>query len=139
MSIYCDLLRKFDLLNGNTCMCKCLQLYSIYLLPWKNNNKKIAELEICSSSYLPATTCNKLLENKWKIYDEVERCGFQYKVVAAFSHMTRVDDTFIKELVDEVKHVENLFAFAEAFEDKMVGKNLINRSGKKICALKKTN
>ena len=53
--------------------------------------------------------------------------------------MTRVDDTFIKELVDEVKHVENLFAFAEAFEDKMVGKNLINRSGKKICALKKTN
>ena len=46
--------------------------------------------------------------------------------------MTRVDDTFIKELVDEVKHVENLFAFAEAFEDKMVGIKLINRSGKKI-------
>ena len=45
--------------------------------------------------------------------------------MAAFSHMTRVDDTFIKELVDEVKHVENLFAFAEAFEDQMVGEKLI--------------
>ena len=49
--------------------------------------------------------------------------------------MTRVDDTFIKELVNEVKHVENLFAFAEAFEDNMVGKKLINRSRKKLCAL----
>ena len=49
--------------------------------------------------------------------------------------MTRVDDTFIKELVDEVKHVETLFAFAEAFEDKMVGEKLINRSGEKNCAL----
>jgi hypothetical protein len=48
--------------------------------------------------------------------------------VAAFSHMTRVDDTFIKELVNEVKHVENLFAFAEAFEDQMVGEKLINKS-----------
>ena len=45
--------------------------------------------------------------------------------------MTRVDDTFIKELVGEVKHVENLFAFAEAFEDKMVGETLIIRSRKK--------
>ena len=45
--------------------------------------------------------------------------------------MTRVDDTFIKELVNEVKHVENLFAFAEGFEEKMVGEKFINRSGKK--------
>ena len=88
-------------------------------------------------SYLPVTTWNNLLENKWKIYDEVERCGFQYKVVAAFSHMTRVDDTFIKELVGEVKHVENLFAFAEAFEDQMVGEKLIDRSEKQSYALRK--
>ena len=87
----------------------------------------IPKLEICTSSYLPSTW-NNFLENKWKIYDEVESCGFQYKIVAAFSHMTRVDDTFIKELVNEVKHVENLFAFAEAFEDQMVGEKLINKS-----------
>ena len=90
--------------------------------------KQLSYVEICSSSHLPASTCNNLLENKWKIYDEVESCGFQYKIVAAFSHMTRVDDTFIKELVNEVKHVENLFAFAEAFEDQMVGEKLINKS-----------
>ena len=87
--------------------------------------------QLLTLSQSSSTTCNILLENKWKIYDEVERCGFQYKVVAAFSQMTRVDDTFIKELVDEVKHVENLFAFAEAFEDKMAGKKLISRNGKK--------
>ena len=46
--------------------------------------------------------------------------------------MTRVDDTFIKELVDEVKHVENLFAFSEAFEDNLVGEKLIIRSGNSI-------
>ena len=51
--------------------------------------------------------------------------------------MTRVDDTFIKELVNEVKHVENLFAFSEAFEDQMVGETIIIRSGNKICALRK--
>ena len=31
--------------------------------------------------------------------------------------MTRVDDTFIKELVAEGEDVGNLFAFTEAFED----------------------
>ena len=53
--------------------------------------------------------------------------------------MTRVDDTFIKELVDEVKHVENLFAFTEAFEDIMVGETLIIRSEKKNMCTKKNN
>jgi len=56
------------------------------------------------------------LENKWKIYDEVQRAGFQYKVVAAFSHMTRVDDKFIKQLIAEGENCEDLFAFTEAFE-----------------------
>ena len=58
------------------------------------------------------------LENKWKIYDEVKRCGFRYTVVAAFSHMTRVDDTFIQELIAEGEDPEDLFAFTEAFEHK---------------------
>ena len=49
--------------------------------------------------------------------------------------MTRVDDTFIKELVNEVKHVENLFAFADSFEDIMVGEKLINRIEKTFRAL----
>ena len=72
------------------------------------------------------------LENKWKIYDEVKRCGFQYTVVAAFSHMTRVDDTFIQELIAEGEDPEDLFAFTEAFEHKSdlksvpVGKQFFN-------------
>ena len=37
-------------------------------------------------------------------------------MVAAFSHMTRVDDTFIKQLIAEGECVEDLFAFTEVFE-----------------------
>ena len=43
-----------------------------------------------------------------KIYNKISQCGFQFKIVAAFSHMTGVDDKFIKEIID-------LFAFTEAF------------------------
>ncbi|PFX11678.1 Malate dehydrogenase, cytoplasmic, partial [Stylophora pistillata] len=39
------------------------------------------------------------LENKRKIYDEVRKCGFQYKIVAAYSHMPRVDDTWVEQIV----------------------------------------
>ena len=46
----------------------------------------------------------------------MQRVGFQYKVVAAFSHMTRVDDQFIKQLIAEGENIEDLFAFAEGFE-----------------------
>ena len=71
------------------------------------------------------------LENKWKIYDEVKKCGFQFKVVAAFSHMTRVDDTFIQELIAEGEDPKDLFAFTEGFDDKNdiealpIGKNFL--------------
>ena len=56
------------------------------------------------------------LENKWKIYNEVQKCGFQFIIVAAFSHMTRVDDTFLRQLVAKGEDVSNLFAFTEVIE-----------------------
>ena len=56
------------------------------------------------------------LENKWKIYNEVKKCGFKFIIVAAFSHMTRVDDKFISELVANGEDVSNLFAFTEVIE-----------------------
>lgn len=56
------------------------------------------------------------LENKWKIYNEVQRCGFKFIIVAAFSHMTRVDDTFLRQLVARGEDVSNLFAFTEVIE-----------------------
>ena len=56
------------------------------------------------------------LENKWKIYNEVKKCGLKFIIVAAFSHMTRVDDTFIEEIVAKGEDVSNLFAFTEVIE-----------------------
>ena len=55
------------------------------------------------------------LENKWKIYEEVKRCGFKHIVVAAFSHMTRVDDYFIKQLVERGEDMSTLYSFAEGW------------------------
>ena len=56
------------------------------------------------------------LDNKWKIYNEVKKCGFKFIIVAAFSHMTRVDDTFIRQIVARGEDVDNLFAFTEVIE-----------------------
>ena len=56
------------------------------------------------------------LENKWKIYNQVKRCGFKNIIVAAFSHMTRVDDTFIQELVERGEDMTSLFSFVEVTE-----------------------
>ena len=56
------------------------------------------------------------LENKWKIYNEVKRCGFKNIVVAAFSHMTRVDDTFIQQFVEQGEDMTTLYSFTEVTE-----------------------
>ncbi|XP_064641872.1 uncharacterized protein LOC135496469 [Lineus longissimus] len=56
------------------------------------------------------------LEAKWAIYEEVKKCGFKHTVVAAFSHMTRVDDDFIKELMERGEDPYGLWAFSEITE-----------------------
>ena len=53
------------------------------------------------------------IENKWRIYEEVKRCGFKNIIVASFSHMTRVDDVFIKQMVDRGEDRSGLYAFSE--------------------------
>ncbi|PFX23437.1 uncharacterized protein LOC111332930 [Stylophora pistillata] len=57
------------------------------------------------------------LENKRKIYDKVRKCGFQYKIVAAYFHMPRVDDLWVEQIVSDCKEgkedLSNLFAFSE--------------------------
>ena len=55
------------------------------------------------------------LENKWKIYEEVKRCGINHIIVAAFSHMTRVDDSFIKQLGERGEDMSTLYSFAEGW------------------------
>ena len=55
------------------------------------------------------------LENKWKIYDEVKRCGFKHVIVAAFSHMTRVDDHFVAQLAERGEDMSTLYSFSEGW------------------------
>ena len=56
------------------------------------------------------------VENKMKIYEEVKKCGFKHIVVASFSNMTRVDDVFVKQLVDRGEDPDRMYAFSEVTE-----------------------
>ena len=56
------------------------------------------------------------VENKMKIYEEVKKCGFKHIVVAAFSHMTRVDDVFVKQLMDQGEDPDTMYSFSEVTE-----------------------
>ena len=58
------------------------------------------------------------IDNKWKIYDEIKKCGFTFKIVASFSHMTRVDDVFVQELCAREKDLSSLLAFSELVDGK---------------------
>ena len=40
------------------------------------------------------------LEDKWRIFEEVKKCGYQNIAVAAFSDEERVDDEFVKQLLE---------------------------------------
>ena len=55
------------------------------------------------------------LENKFKIFEEVKRCGFKHIIVAAFSHMTRVDDYFIQQLAERGEDMSTLYSFSEGW------------------------
>ncbi|XP_038049048.1 uncharacterized protein LOC119722788 isoform X1 [Patiria miniata] len=61
------------------------------------------------------------LESKWQIYDEVKKCGFKNTIVASFSHMTRVDDVFIKQLTERGEDRQGLWAFSEITEGTLTG------------------
>ena len=70
--------------------------------------------------HLSMLWCKKLgqlrghtLENKWQIYKESKKCGFKNMIVASFSHMTRVDDVFVKQLVERGEDRSGLFGFSE--------------------------
>ena len=87
----------------------------------KNKRARLKDLDlIVLDNSIRESTVGQLrghtLENKWKIYNEVQKCGFKFIIVAAFSHMTRVDDTFLRQLVDRGEDVSNLFAFTEVIE-----------------------
>ena len=53
------------------------------------------------------------LENKLNIYEEVKKCGFKHVIVASFAHMTRVDDSFLEELVKRQEDMTTLYSFSD--------------------------
>ena len=53
------------------------------------------------------------LENKLNIYEEVKKCGFKHVIVASFAHMTRVDDSFLEELVKRQEDMSTLYSFSD--------------------------
>ena len=59
------------------------------------------------------------LESKWELYNEVKKCGFKDTIVASFSHMTRVDDVFIKQLVEKGEDKTGLWGFSEITDGKV--------------------
>ncbi|XP_074660428.1 uncharacterized protein LOC141912902 [Tubulanus polymorphus] len=62
------------------------------------------------------------IENKWQIYNEVKKLGFKHRVVASFSHMTRVDDLFLQQLKDNGEDTDGMFAFSEITTSKRKNK-----------------
>ena len=52
----------------------------------------------------------------------MKKCGFKNIIVAAFSHMTRVDDAFIKQLVERGEDMSTLYSFVEVTEGVKKGK-----------------
>ena len=57
------------------------------------------------------------LEDKWKIFKEVKKCGYQNIVVAAFSDEERVDDEFVKQLFEKGEDMTKLYAFCNFIDD----------------------
>jgi len=56
------------------------------------------------------------IDNKWQIYNQVKKVGFKHRIVASFSHMTRLGDTFINQLHEKGEDFTYLWAFSEFIE-----------------------
>ena len=82
----------------------------------KYKELKDLDLFILDNSIRESTvgqTRGHTFDEKWKIYEEVKKCGFKNIIVASFSHMTRVDDEFCRQLTERGEDLKNLFAFSE--------------------------
>ena len=53
------------------------------------------------------------LDDKWAILEESKKCGFKNIIVASFSHMPRVDDTFVEELCKKEDDLSCFYSFSE--------------------------
>ena len=79
---------------------------------------KLKELDFfCLDNSIRESTVGQLrhhtVEDKIAIFNQVKKCGIPDIVVASFSNMPRVDDTFVQHLVDSNEDFTNLFSFSE--------------------------
>ena len=56
------------------------------------------------------------LQDKWNIFTHVKKCGFQHIVVATFSEAGRVDDVFVRELIERGEDISGFYAFVNFIE-----------------------
>ena len=90
----------------------------------KYRKLKDLDLFILDNSIRESTvgqTRGHTIDEKWKIYEEVKKCGFKNIIVASFSHMTRVDDEFCRQLTEKGEDLTNLFAFSEVLAGTFLG------------------
>lgn len=62
------------------------------------------------------------LEDKTKILDSVESCGFKHQIVAAFSSQRRVDDAFCENVMARGGDMATRYAFTEDTDSVVNGK-----------------
>lgn len=64
------------------------------------------------------------LDDKFKILDEITKCGFHDQIVGAFSQQRRVDDAFCQQLAERASTDARLYAFTEDSDTTANGKML---------------
>ena len=57
------------------------------------------------------------LEDKWNIFTHVKKCGFKHIAVATLSEAGRVDDVFVRELIERGEDVSSFYAFVNFIEN----------------------
>ena len=87
----------------------------------KQKRDRLKNLDFfCLDNSLRESTVGQLrshtLENKKKIYEHVKKAGMTDIIVAAFAHMTRVDDSFAEWLIEQGDNMHNYFSFSEVTE-----------------------
>lgn len=95
-----------------------LEDVSNLLQPFNPKMKRLRELDLfVLDNSIRETTVGQIrghtLENKWAIYNEVKKAGFQYCIVESFNHMTRLGDVFLQKLKEAGEDMSYMFAFTE--------------------------
>ena len=102
----------------------CQQINDMYegIKEFSFTREKLRNLDLfVLDNSIRETTVGQLrshtIDNKWAIYNEVKRIGFKHIIVESFSHMTRIGDTFIRQLKEKGEDMSCMYAFTELVEN----------------------